>query len=34
MGTGRAAADIHKLSEREINVLRAWIDGGAEWPAE
>jgi hypothetical protein len=34
MGTGRASADVHRLSEREIGILRAWIDGGAEWPGE
>jgi mono/diheme cytochrome c family protein len=34
MEAGRMNADIHKLSEREISSLRAWIDSGAAWPAE
>ena len=27
-------AAIHQLPEREIGILRAWIDAGAEWPDE
>jgi mono/diheme cytochrome c family protein len=30
--TGRAAPEIHRLSGPEIDVLRAWIQAGAEWP--
>jgi len=25
--------DVHKLSEHDVLMLRAWIDAGAEWPA-
>jgi mono/diheme cytochrome c family protein len=34
MEAGRMSAEVHQLSEKEINSLRAWIDGGAEWPAK
>lgn len=27
-----AMAAAHKLPERQVEVLRAWIDAGAEWP--
>ena len=27
-----AMAAAHKLPERQVDVLRAWIDAGAEWP--
>jgi hypothetical protein len=30
--TDMARADAHKLPEREVNLLRAWIDVGAVWP--
>jgi hypothetical protein len=30
--TDMARADAHKLPEREVNLLRAWIDAGAVWP--
>jgi hypothetical protein len=30
--TDIAMAASHKLTEREVAVLRAWIDAGAEWP--
>jgi hypothetical protein len=30
--TDIARADAHKLPEREVNLLRAWIDAGAVWP--
>jgi hypothetical protein len=30
--TDIAMAANHKLSERAVAVLRAWIDAGAEWP--
>lgn len=29
-----ARADKHQLPEREVAVLRAWIDSGAPWPAD
>jgi len=25
-------AEIHKLSEQDVELLKAWIDSGAEWP--
>lgn len=25
-------ADVHKLSEKDVALLKAWIDAGAEWP--
>jgi mono/diheme cytochrome c family protein len=30
--TDMARADAHQLPEREVNLLRAWIDAGAAWP--
>ena len=27
-----AMANAHKLPERQVDILRAWIDAGAEWP--
>jgi hypothetical protein len=30
--TDMARADAHKLPEREVNLLKAWIDAGAVWP--
>jgi hypothetical protein len=30
--TDMARADAHRLPEREVNLLRAWIDAGAVWP--
>lgn len=32
--TDIAMAASHKLPERDVAVLRAWIDAGAEWPEE
>jgi hypothetical protein len=26
--------DVHRLSVEQVNLLRAWIDAGAPWPAE
>lgn len=25
-------ADVHRLSDEKVAVLRAWIDAGAPWP--
>ncbi len=31
---GMASAAVHKLPEHKVEVLRAWIDAGAEWPVK
>jgi hypothetical protein len=33
-GTKKGMAAIHKLSEHDIVLLKAWIDSGAEWSAK
>ena len=30
--TGMARADAHRLPEKDVALLRAWIDAGARWP--
>ena len=30
--TGVARADAHRLPERDVALIRAWIDAGAQWP--
>jgi hypothetical protein len=32
--TDMARADAHKLPEKEVNLLRAWLDAGAVWPEQ
>lgn len=30
--TNMARADAHRLADKDVALLRAWIDAGAEWP--